>query len=123
MKEMCHIKNKDTELFDYMYNNNTTNIITENFFIKSNVFHNELSQSEKINYLIEYLNKIHKVLSAVSIHKIFADLQIDFGFTEQDYENIFKVLFNKPYINLCCEKDKERFRGLLEGKDIEELME
>lgn len=112
---MANVNLKDSNYFEYSF---PEEIVNEEFFIKSRIFSDKMSHTDKMNFFVDYLEHKYSVVSPSTLEKLFGYLDLEYNFDQYDWENLLYFLFKQRQVNLRNPIEKERFKQFLEGKEV-----
>lgn len=110
---------EEKKYFEFM--NNNQEFVTNNYLKQSRIFNDNLTDDEKLDYLLDFIKEIYGVVTPnvfkTKLEKIF-NLE-NSNFQEDDYEKMMSSYFKKPIINLENEKDREEFKKIIYDDSIQ----
>lgn len=111
---LTSIETKNKELFDYFYQDD---YINEGFFKNTRIFEDKMSNNQKIQFLLNFLELKYKLVSPTTLKLIFTELGIGQDLSNNEYPDLMRTVFNKEHLNLTCWKDRAIFKNFLQGKE------
>lgn len=111
--KLMHMSDEEKQKFEYAVNKQE--FVTDEFFQKGKFFTEDLSQTQKIEFVLQYIKEKYGVITP----KVFKELLEklfhleDEGLTEEDYKEMFFDNFKKYQIDLENQKDKEQLMKIL----------
>lgn len=120
IKELMKFEDpEEKKYFEFM--NNNQEFVTNNYLKQSRIFNDNLTDDEKLDYLLDFIKEIYGVVTPnvfkTKLEKIF-NLE-NSNFEEDDYEKMMSSYFKKPIINLENEKDREEFKKIIYDDSIQ----
>lgn len=113
VENLMHMSEEEKQRFEYAVNKQE--FVTDEFFEKGKFFTEDLSKTQKIEFVLQYIKENYGVITP----KVFKELLEKFfhledeGLTEEDYKEIFFDNFKKYQIDLENQKDKEQLMKIL----------
>ncbi len=109
---------EEQHLFDFM--NNKQDYVSNTYLDKLNLFREDFSDEEKLNYLLDYIKEMYGVVTPEvfknQLEKIF-HLE-NSKFSENDYQKMIYHYFGKSQIDLENEQDREKFKAIIYDEEI-----
>ncbi len=121
IKLLACIEQKDQELFDYFYVEKSVN---SDFFTNTRLFDEKMSQNDKIEFLLNYLELKYKLITPSSIRNMFKELGMGSDLPSNEYTDLMMAVFGKENLNLKFWRDRELMRNFFKGKEnIHDIIE
>ncbi len=121
IKLLASIEKKDQELFDYFYLEKSVNA---DFFTNTRIFDDKMSQNDKIDFLLNYLELKYKLITPSSIKHMFKELGMGTDLPSNEYSDLMITIFGKENLNLKFWRDRELMKNFFKGKEnIHEIEE
>lgn len=120
MKDLAFIDPKDEALCDYFY---PDSYVSKDFFVNSNAFDEKMSEKEKQNFLITYLELKYILITPTTIKHVFKEIDMPVDLQEHEYPEMMITVFGKECLNLKSSKDRILFKNFLEGKEVETVQQ
>ena len=112
---------EEQHLFNFM--NNKQDYVSNTYLDKLNLFREDFSDEEKLNYLLDYIKEMYGVVTPEvfknQLEKIF-HLE-NSKFSENDYQKMIYHYFGKSQIDLENEQDREKFKAIIYDEEINKL--
>ena len=109
---------EEQNLFNFM--NNKQDYVSNTYLDKLNLFREDFSDEEKLNYLLDYIKEMYGVVTPEvfknQLEKIF-HLE-NSKFSENDYQKMIYHYFGKSQIDLENEQDREKFKAIIYDEEI-----
>ncbi len=104
---------EEQHLFNFM--NNKQDYVSNTYLDKLNLFREDFSDEEKLNYLLDYIKEMYGVVTPEvfknQLEKIF-HLE-NSKFSENDYQKMIYHYFGKSQIDLENEQDRQLFKNII----------
>ena len=119
IRKFLLFENEEEEhLFNFM--NNKQDYVSNTYLDKLNLFREDFSDEEKLNYLLDYIKEMYGVVTPEvfknQLEKIF-HLE-NSKFSENDYQKMIYHYFGKSQIDLENEQDREKFKAIIYDEEI-----
>ena len=119
IRKFLLFENEEEEhLFNFM--NNKQDYVSNTYLDKLNLFRENFSDEEKLNYLLDYIKEMYGVVTPEvfknQLEKIF-HLE-NSKFSENDYQKMIYHYFGKSQIDLENEQDREKFKAIIYDEEI-----
>lgn len=83
-----------------------------------------MSQNDKIEFLLNYLELKYKLITPSSIKHMFKELQMGTDLPSSECSDLMNIIFGKENLNLKFWRDRELLKNFLKGKEnIHEINE